>query len=515
MRALLAVVLSGVMYPLAFPPAGLWPMAWVALVPLLVTVRTVRWWAAALLAWLWTLLWCASVIAWLPSAMATYYGQSPGVGVAVFLVVATFMGGIEYAAFAVWYRSTEWPRNAARPLVVAAAWVAAELGRGTLLTGNPWALIGYSQVPVATLLQIADVTGIYGPGFLVAAANAAIAGRCLATDADGRRRAWGGIGLVALVVVAAAGYGTLRLRTPVPAGPEIPVIAVQSDVEVITQWDPGMRRPNFEAHLALTQDAVGAHRPRIVFWPESAMTFFVEDDRTARDRIRAVLGGAELVAGGPRATYGGPPYYNAAFLLGPDGRVVGAQDKRWLIPFAEYFPLQSIGLLRRRFGAVGEMTPGVRLVPLPTTAGRAGVLICHESLFPEAAAAQVRAGADYLVNVSNDSWHGGATYSLMAFDVAVVRAVEQRRWLVRASTSGPSGIVEPSGRVAVRTAPFTRDVARGSVRAVSTTSPYARVGDAFAYACVAMAVVSAALTRRSARRRAAPAAAASSTASGR
>jgi apolipoprotein N-acyltransferase len=425
------------------------------------------------------------------------------------------MGGIEYAAFAVWYRTTTWPQSAARPFVVAAAWVAAELARGTLLSGNPWALVGYSQVRFSSLLQTVDVAGIYGPSFLVVAANAALTELWFAGDAAERRRAWRGLASVACVVLLAGGYGGVRLHMPVPAGPDIPVAAVQSDVEVITQWSAEMRRPNLDTHLELTNVARGDVPPRIVFWPESAMTFFVEDDRPARDRIGAALAGAELVAGGPRATDGGPPYYNAAFLLAPDGRLIAAQVKRWLIPFAEYFPFHSIGVLHRRFGSIGELTPGVRLAPLPTTAGRAGVLVCHESLFPEAAAAQVHAGAEYLVNLSNDSWHGGATYSLMAFDVAVVRAVEQRRWLIRASTSGPSGIVDPFGHVVARTAPFARDVVTGSIRSVSMVTPYGRIGDAFAYVCVLTALASVVLTRRSGRRPATRAAASSSTASGR
>lgn len=521
MAPLLATVASGLLYPLAFPPLGLWPVAWVALAPLFVAFRRARWPAAALLGWLWTLVWCASVIDWLPSAMATYYGQPYAVGIGIFFAVSTLTGGIEYAAFGVWYRTTRWPRSALRPFVVAAAWVAAELARGTLFTGNPWALVGYSQVAVLPLLQIADVTGVYGVSFLVVAANAALAELWLARRTpDARRQAAIGSALVAASVVLALAYGTVRLERFPSEGPAVRVAAVQSDVEVITQWNPDRQDANLDVHLALTAELLRRDTPAVVFWPESAMTFFVESDVAARKRIRDLLAGsgAELVAGGPRATGGGPPYYNTAFLIAPDGRIVGAQDKRWLIPFAEYFPLGSVGLLRRRFGRIDEVSPGTRLAPLPATGGPAGVLVCHESLFPEAAAAQVHARASWLVNLSNDSWHGGAKYSLLAFDVVVLRAIEQRRWVVRASTSGPSGLVAPSGRTVARTAPFTRDTVVGTVHPRREPSPYARLGDVFAWSCAVVAVVATAITamdRHSRRRRprASPASASSRAAS--
>ena len=131
------------------------------------------------------------------------------------------------------------------------------------------------------------------------------------------------------------------------------------------------------------------------------------------------------------------------------GRQAGLQadrsDKRRLLPFAEYFPWQSAGLLRREFGRVREFTPGAPRPPLPTVAGEAGVIVCNEALFPEPARERVLAGATLLLALTNDSWVGEPAYAEQATAMTIVRAIEQRRPLVRASTAGPSLIVALAG----------------------------------------------------------------------
>jgi apolipoprotein N-acyltransferase len=193
------------------------------------------------------------------------------------------------------------------------------------------------------------------------------------------------------------------------------------------------------------------------------------------------------MAGGPRTSGNPPPrYHNSAFLIAPDGEILARYDKERLLPFAEYFPFASVELLRREFGRVREFTPGTTPAPLPTAIGPAGVVICNEAMFPELVTARVRAGATFLVNLTNDSWLNDAQFSDQAFDMGRLRAVEQRRWLVRASTSGPSAIVDPFGRIVAQTRPFTRDTLDGTIQPSAALTLYARVGDAFAIGCAAV-----------------------------
>jgi apolipoprotein N-acyltransferase len=129
--------------------------------------------------------------------------------------------------------------------------------------------------------------------------------------------------------------------------------------------------------------------------------------------------------------------------------------------------------------------------PLDTRLGRAGLLVCNEAMLPEVAAARVRAGAEILVSPSNDSWIAGEGFAEHMLAVVGLRAIEQRRYLVRASTSGPSAVVDPWGRIPVRTAANRPFVLRGAVRPERDLTPYARFGDAFAVGCAL--VVAAAL----------------------
>ena len=494
---LLATLVSAMLYGLSFPPAALRPLAWVALVPLLVALRRASTGVAIFLAWLWTVLAAYAVGDWFPRAVSTYYQQPMAVGLGLFLGVSTFMAAAEYMAFAICYRRLVATSGAALPLVIAAAWVAAEFGRVQFLSGNPWALAGYSQVGMTPLVQIADVTGVYGVTFVLLAVNAALAELWLARRSRGpeRSRAIAGLGSAVGVVAMVVGYGFARLAWPpgLPPGAQtVPIAVVQGNLDLGAQWRPEFYGENLEVYLRLTYQALREHKPLVVFWPESAMTFFLDEEPLYRKAIARVIlpPRVQLVAGGPREVRSSPPaYYNSAFLLSSDGTIVARYDKQRLLPFAEYFPLEGLDLLRRRFARVREFTPGAATPPLPTPAGTAGVMICNEAMFAQTSAARVRAGASYLVNLANDTWVGDPKFAAIVFDTVALRAVEQRRYLVRASTSGPSGIVDPLGRVTAVTQPDTRAVLTGMVVPAASRTVYSGVGDLFAALCTMTAMV--------------------------
>jgi apolipoprotein N-acyltransferase len=488
--ALLATLVSAVLYGLAFPPAALRPLAWVGLVPFLVAIRRSRLRPAVGLAVVWSIVASAMTTGWFPRAVAVYYRQPLLLGIGLFLAVTLLTAALEYAAFAACYHRLGRRPGPLLPLLTAAAWVGAELGRATLLGGDPWALIGYSQVGIAPLVQIADLAGVYGIAFVVVAANAALAEMWLAR-VDGRGRAAArGLGLVGAVVAFVLAYGAVRLRDDpaVPGGPATRVVVVQGNLDVGSQWRPELYGQNLEQYLRLSYRALADNLPALIVWPESAITFFLDADSRYRAAIARVLAapGAQLLAGGPRMVDGEPArYYNSAFLVAPDGAIRAIYDKQHLLPFAEYFPLRGATLLRRRFGRVREFTPGSPSAPLPTMAGQAGILICNEAMYPDIAAERVRAGAEYLVNLANDGWVGAAQFSAITFDTVRLRAVEQRRYLVRASTAGPSAIIDPRGRVTEVSGMATQAVIAGTVRPVHERTVYGRVGDAFALGCVA------------------------------
>jgi apolipoprotein N-acyltransferase len=332
--------------------------------------------------------------------------------------------------------------------------------------------------------------------FVLVAVNAALAELWLARAAgrDDLRRALGGLGLAGAALAAVLVYGAFRLHDPglAPDAPPVRVGVVQGNLDIGQQWREELYGRNLDAYLSLTRRLLAdAAPPAVVFWPENALTFFLSNEPRYRAAIGRVLtpSGAQLVTGGPRWAEGDDlTFYSSAFLVSPQGDILAIYDKQRLLPFGEYFPLASLDFLRRRFARVREFTPGLPSPPLPTAIGTAGVTICNEAMFPEIAAARVRAGAVYLVDPANDTWLT-PKFSAQQFDIVTLRAVEERRYLVRASTSGPSAIVDPFGRVVRRSTFSTQTAFTGDIRATTVVTPYCRIGDLFAFACAAIAAV--------------------------
>ena len=488
-----ALLTTPILHGLTFPPASLHWVAWVALVPWFVALRLASTGGALVLTSVITLAGSYAVAGWLPRGVAMYYGQPLIVGIGFFVGVWIVTVGPWVLVFTVCYRALArrltTPRGLATlPLLAGAAWTGTELGRVRLLIGDPFGLFGYSQVGIAPMMQIADITGVYGISFLLACVNIGFAELCVSLGMRQLRAgAAAGMLAAAVAVALALGYGVVRLSGDLVQGPSTPVAIVQGNLDLGSQWRQEFYGRNLETYLRLSLTALRDSHPPLLFWPESAMTFFLEDQPAYRASIASVLtpSGAELVAGGPRSvgTDTRPHYYNSGFLISPQGSVLAAYDKQRLLPFAEYFPFGGIELLRREFARVREFTPGGPVTLLPTIAGAAGVVICNEVMFGEIAGERVRAGAVYLVNLTNDSWLGDSQFAAQAFDMARLRAVEQRRYLVRASTSGPSAIVDPFGRVVVHSRSESRDTIVGSVQARTTLTAYGRVGDVFGVLC--------------------------------
>jgi apolipoprotein N-acyltransferase len=303
-----------------------------------------------------------------------------------------------------------------------------------------------------------------------------------------------------LPALAALAYGTLTLRgsTPGADSARVPIAITQANFDLGTRWRGDLLGLNLDVYLQLTAEAGHAGSPRMVFWPEAAMTFFLEDEPGYRRAIAMVTDPAdlELVAGGPRSvrTASDERFFNSVYVLDPDGSERARYDKQYLIPFSEYFPF-DIDVLRRRFGRIRVFQHGEQTAPVPTRLGLAGVLVCNEAMLPEVAADRVARGAVYLVNPSNDTWISDPKYVQQQFDIAVFRAIEQRRYLVRASTSGPSAVVDPFGRVLVQTQPLAREYLLGEVRPVRDRSLYGRAGDSFGVLCVLTVAIAITLRR--------------------
>ncbi len=376
-------------------------------------------------------------------------------------------------------------------LVAPAVWVTTELGRGYLFTGFPWELLGYSQTPVLPVAQLASVTGVYGLSALLVLVSAAL----VLVVFDRTRLRWRATAAAAVAVVATAAFGGARLADNRLTREGVPytVGLIQGNVSQDEKWDPQRAASTVRTYVDRTRQ-VAAAGARFVLWPESALPFFFQEEPAAGEVIRqlAVQTHTTLLFGSDQVERTTPPrYFNAAFLVDPDGKVAGIYRKMHLVPYGEYVPMKRLLFFAGPLvQAVSDFSEGDRMVLLPVAGHPVSTAICYEVVYPDLARRAVLMGSQLLTTITNDAWFGYSSAPWQHFQMASLRAVEQGRYLARAANTGISGIVDPYGRVLARTPLFTETSVVGEVRFLTGRTVYSRTGDLFAYACVVATLAS-------------------------
>lgn len=494
-------VLSGLLLTCAFPRLALAAAGWVALVPLLIAVRGRSRGEAFRLGY-----WCGmshSITSyyWIYHVMAEYSGLAAPVAVIILLLLCAYLACYP-ACFAALATICE-----RRPAIwvwgLPAIWVALEWVRTYMITGFPWDCLGYSQAPWLSLIQVADITGVYGVSWLLVVANTCLAGIWI-----NRRLHWHLLVLAVLVTIV-GGYGVARLgqvEAMERKASSIPVALIQGNIDQSRKWDPAFQDEIVRRYLELSGDAVLSNpRPGLLVWPETAAPFFLglEDRFTPRLQEFARSSGVALLVGAPgvgRAD-GRPHYYNRLFLLDAGGKIVGSYAKQHLVPFGEYVPLaRLLFFVQRLVQAAGDFSSGTDARPLSLDGQHYGGLICYEAIFPALARQTVRLGANVLVNVTNDAWYGVTSAPYQHFEMARWRAIENRVPLIRCANTGISTVFSATGRSGT-TIPLTKTGYHiYEVFPLRMTTVYNRHGDWFAWLCCLTAL--AAVVYSSARGRA-------------
>lgn len=434
---------------------------------------------------------------------------------AVFIAACiTGAGGVFCAAARFWRGRSPWRLAAALALL----WYLLEYACALLL-GFPWLPLSGALAPWPLLIQTADTLGAYGTGALwlwaallalfslphLAGMDTARAPRMSRAARFFPGRLAAGAALAALML----GYGLWRLEaTPLetaPAGPgSMAVLFVEGNVDQGQKWLPDMQRETVDRYCSLTERGLaalaGPHAPGdpatpddgaaqrpLVIWPETALPFFFQTHRLA-DRVRGLVRQERvpLLFGAPgmeRRPEGTPPapgrppsepdIFNRAFLLAPDGRVIGWYDKEHLVPFGEYLPSWlNWPFLEALLQGVGVYAEGTSSGPLRYGDLALGMLICYEGIFPWLARERVADGANILVDISNDGWFRGTPASRQHLYLTVLRALEQNRWILRGTNTGISAVVDARGRVTVRGPQFRAGALAARARLSETPSRY-------------------------------------------
>jgi apolipoprotein N-acyltransferase len=429
-------VISAILLALSFPKFNLEFLAWLGFIPLFSALKDSSRLKAFLLSFSCGLIFWAITVYWLG------YVTAAGT-IVLILYLALYFGvfGLIVRVIPFW---------GPRLFLIPAMWVLLEYSRSRLLTGFPWALLGYSQYLNLPAIQIADIFGAWGVSFLVVMVNAAL------YSGISRKTIKSSI-IPLAILIAVFGYGFFRLSArdlKSGAGKSIKVSVVQGNIPQELKWYPGARQEIMEKYSALSRLAA-KEKPDLIVWPEAAVPVILEEEPAYYEMVRNLAKQVRTPLLFGAVTSRQERYYNSALMVSPEGEKIGRYDKLHLVPFGEYIPLRKILPFLETIVPIGDVSPGKEYtlfnIDLPGVGhnlrSKFGVLICFEDLFPELSRQFALRGAQFLVNITNDAWYQHSFASYQHFQASVFRAVENRVAVLRSANTGVSGFISPQGRI--------------------------------------------------------------------
>jgi apolipoprotein N-acyltransferase len=501
-----AGALSGFFLVACFPKLSLHPLVWIASLPLLLVLAGESSpWRAFGWAYLSGAIFHLGSCYWFVEVTRQYGGLSLSLALTALLafvvVFSVFFGAFGLVVGGVARRSP-----ALALLLSPFLWVALEMARTYLITGFPWDLLGYA-VRSAGLRQIACVTGVYGLSFLAATTSALGAWAYLRWRARWPRLLLGG--WAALLVI-----GNFALAPPAPTkGPNLAILVqpnVPLDEGAATTWAPWLNPTKLNQLVDMSLDALSNQEkredialdlngplhivaPPLIIWAENPAPFYFTRDQVFRNAVKRMArqGQAYVVVNTvvPLGS-GHSEITNSAVIVDPEGREILQYDKMHLVPFGEYVPAWAFpDMIGKITAEVGNFLPGTSYRVARTPEGTIGIFICYEDIFPQLVRRITLAGAQVLVNICNDAWYGDSAAAFQHLEMARLRAIENRRYLLRATNDGITALIDPYGRVEKQIARYRTMVLPADFSYRRDQTFYTNHGDVFAWLCTALAVV--------------------------
>ncbi len=483
---------SGIALALAFPLYNLPILGWIAPAVLIVAVVNETPWFAFLLGWLQGAAYYGLSVPWFYTVMRQY-GPLPVAQAGAVFALVIFATALFHAAFAF---TVAWVGRAGSTRACVAApflWVSMEFAMMHLpAIGFPWDLLGYTAAGNLAFVQLTAITGIFGLSLVVASYNALTAWVVLQLL---RRKTRG----LVLWLVKTAGLILIAVAGPffVPQGhADHFAHLVQTNFPVSLNSPPNWMQTHASDMNELEQISIGAAQkiPGMVVWPEVPAPFLMQDanflsraQRIARGAGNGFLVGVVDLKPLPDGKIGAT---NSAALLDSTGALDFIYDKIHLVPFSEYVPWRKwLFFARDLTGLIGDFQPGTQYKVGRIAGGPFSVFICYEGIFPNEIRRFTLAGAQVFVNISDDGWFGGSGAPEQHLAMARVRAVENRRWLLRDTNDGVTVSVDPYGRIVARLPSHIRGELDAPYGFRTDLTPYARWGDWLPVLCAIVALV--------------------------
>ncbi len=514
------IALSSALQVLCFPIAGSVPawravLCWICLVPLLMALLqeplSLR--RAALLGYLCGFLWYMGNCYWIYQTMYLYGGLPKPVALGILVLFSLYLGLYHalFAALVAWVRQGKWGIQGAL-IATPFLWVAVELARGRI-TGFPWDLLGYTQIDNSLLMLLPPVGGVMLVSFVVAAANSLFAGASLSPQLGLSGKQWklAGCGVALVLAVQldifyrpaaddpnTQHYATLLQEDLAVGVPGRAVESLSMD-EKYSQFAAWSKAPNWQMEQGTpTEHWMPMDQPNppdFIIWPE-APADFVSIDSTFRSQLSALARGvgSTVIAGDvgvdmDSQTENGYREYGSASVFAKDGSSLGRYDKIHRVPWGEYVPFRQLFFFAGKLvSGVGNFSAGTQNTVFRSNGHSFGIFICYESIFGDEVRLFVQNGAEVLINISDDGWYGDTSAPWQHLNMARMRAIENRRWLLRDTNTGVTTAIDPHGRGVFTTPRHIRAAFAFPFDYRVGTTLYTRFGDWFAWLCALLSV---------------------------
>jgi apolipoprotein N-acyltransferase len=489
-------LLSAILQILPFSIAGPVPLwrrmfCWFCLVPLLYALlelkqegKPLRLHHAALIAYVCGVAWYAGNCYWIYRTMHLY-GNIPSLPSFGILILFSLYLGLYFALFGTLFAalSAKYSRN----LVLLATpflWVAVELARARI-TGFPWDLLGYTQVDNFALNRLAPWTGVMGISFVIAAVNALW---LIRPETTRLKYIPAAVAFVLLVLATIASVHKSYFLESTEAVATLLQENLGVGAEAAGNKETRQDMLASFSQLSLYPAIAFPHHPsQIIIWPE-APTDFIDTDPLLRQSISNLArqtNAAVIVNDVTVASYTGNRVnlYNSASFFSPNGNYAGRYDKMHLVPFGEYTPYKPL------FFFVGHLLDDLPFIPgthrsvFSVGDKKYGVFICYESIFGDDLRYFALNGAQVLVNISDDGWYGDTSASWEHLDMVRMRAIENHRWVLRATNTGITADIDPEGRINQTIPRHIRTSVQVAFGFENDLTFYTRHGDWFAWLC--------------------------------
>ncbi len=485
-------LISGLLLTAGFPPFNIFPVAWIALIPFLFSLRDKSLKASFKLGIVMGMSYFLGTIYWVYHSMHVYGYLPLYISILIVILLCLYLS-VYIGLFSMLF--THLSDNSRIPslLIAPAIWVTMEYIRTYALTGYPWSLLGYSQYTFLPIIQIADITGVYGISFLIVAVNGAIfdIASLWSKKRSGHTPFPSGLSIklcsfiLAITIIASLMYGMGRLGQELTES-KVRISVVQGNIPQDKKWDMKFQREVVDTYKELTQQVL-SDNPDIIIWPETAVPFVfgnnmhftkeVTDFQKSLDTY--LLFGSIVPNKDSQMT-------NSSLLFSSEGELISTYSKIHLVPYGEYVPLRKfLPFIDKLTVGTGDFASGEDYVIMETPYASIGNLICYEIIFPNLVRKFADKGANLLVTITNDAWFGRTSAPYQHFSMAVLRAVENRVPVARAANTGISGFIDSRGRIISQSdifveAAFTETVSIGGER-----SFYTKHGDVLAFLCIA------------------------------